>query len=83
MVQVTLSRSRENSRSAAGRRRQVSIAQKVSVAEDDLGRRRDRLLLQRTIEKRPEGMLHEKSISHAGREEKSREEDRPDADSGV
>lgn len=48
--------------------RQVPIAQEISAAEDDLGRRGDGLLFQRKESKRAERLLHTKSVSCSANE---------------
>lgn len=82
VVQVALQRGREDPRQTARRGRQVSAAQEVSVAEDDLGRRGGGVLLQGAIEKRVETVLHENQVPAFRGEEESGEGDRLDLDSG-
>lgn len=83
VVQVALSRGGEDPRSRAGRGGQVSAAEEVPVAEDDLGRGGGGLLLQGTLEERVEGVLHEEQVPGLRREEESSEEDRSDAHPGI
>jgi len=59
MVQGALSGSGENPRPNARRSGQVSATQEVPAAKDNMGRRRDRVLFQREVQKRAEGLLLE------------------------
>ena len=50
-------------REAAGRSGEVSGAEKIPAAQDDLGRRGDELLLQGEVEERAEGLVLAQSVS--------------------
>ena len=47
---------------------QISSSAKISLAPDDLGRRRDGILFQGAVKKLPEGDLHEEPVPDSGRE---------------
>lgn len=65
------------------RRRQISFAQEVSVAEDDLGRGGDGVLLQGAQQERPKGVLLAEQVSHPGRETGVSETNGADAHAGL
>lgn len=83
VVQVALPGAGENSRSTPRRRRQIPTPKEVPSAEDHLGRRRDRLLLQGAIEERPQGDVLEEQVSESRREEEPRQEDGTHAHPGL
>jgi hypothetical protein len=53
------------SRQASGRRREVPCEEKIPVAQDDMGRRGDELLLQGEVEERVEGLVLAQSLSQS------------------
>ena len=65
----------KSAESSFGRCGQVPLAAQVSAAENDLGRRRDHLLLQREIAGRSQGLLPPESLPDAGRKAHARQED--------
>lgn len=62
--------------------RQVPAPQEVPAAQDHLGRRGDRLLLQGEVEERAQGVLRAQQVPHAGREEDAGVHDWLDHDAG-
>jgi hypothetical protein len=69
-------------RKAAWRRGQIPAAQEIPSAKDDMGRRRDSVLLQGAFAQRLEGVLHAKSLPDARREARARQADGADPHAG-
>lgn len=82
VVQGALSGGRENPRPVPGRRGQVPVAQKVSIAQDHMGRRGNGVLLQGKVEERAERLLPKEQVPDARRETRPGQADRPDAHAG-